>query len=137
MPDRWRKTRRAFPGVEGLVARAAGALTSLVLNRGGSMHDEPGQDRRREMREIRATCAVAGMPKDAQLRAIAASLRSMKRLWEGAGLQGLIRRREAEALLVERGIADLPPPNAAAKRKSAPSGKAKSTKRPSRSRPTR
>jgi GH24 family phage-related lysozyme (muramidase) len=35
------------------------------------------------------------------LREIAAQLRSMKRLWVGMGLQGLIDRREAEAVLVE------------------------------------
>ena len=32
---------------------------------------------------------------------IASQLRSMKRLWQGKGLDGLITRREAEAKLVE------------------------------------
>ena len=32
---------------------------------------------------------------------MAALVRSMKRLWEGRNLAGLLRRREAEAVLIE------------------------------------
>jgi GH24 family phage-related lysozyme (muramidase) len=39
------------------------------------------------------------------LAEIAAQLRSMKRLWEGQGLGGLIARREEEAQLVESAVA--------------------------------
>jgi len=86
-----------FPGLERLPADAAGALVSLVYNRGGSMKDKPGDDNRREMRAIRDECAKP-TPNRA---AIAAQIRSMKRLWVGKGLDGLLRRREAEAVLVE------------------------------------
>ncbi len=89
------RAAQAFPGLETLPLDAQGALVSLVFNRGTSMIDKPGQDRRREMRAIRDA-----VPRQ-DLREIAAQLRSMKRLWEGKGLQGLIDRREAEARLVE------------------------------------
>lgn len=97
VPRMLHATQLAFPGVERLPADAAGALVSLVYNRGGAMVDKPGQDNRREMRAIRDECARA----KADLRLLAAQLRSMKRLWEGKGVDGLIRRREAEAQLVE------------------------------------
>ncbi len=38
------------------------------------------------------------------LREIAGQIRAMKRLWEGQGLDGLLRRRDAEADLVESAI---------------------------------
>lgn len=92
-------TQLAFPGIDKLPADAAGALVSLVYNRGGAMVDRPGTDNRREMRAIRDECARA----KPNLQQIAAQLRSMKRLWQGQGMAGLVRRREAEAVLVESG----------------------------------
>lgn len=91
--------RRTFPGFDHLPLDAQGALVSLVYNRGGSMRDSPGTDNRREMRAIRDL--VPRM----DLAGIAAQLRSMKRLWQGKGLAGLLRRRDAEAALVESCIA--------------------------------
>ena len=93
------RTAQAFPGVDALPADARGALVSLVYNRGASMIDNSPDDRRREMRAIRAAVAQG------DLAAIAAQLRSMKRLWEGKGLGGLIARREEEAKLVESAMA--------------------------------
>lgn len=93
------RTAQAFPGVEALPEDARGALVSLVYNRGTSMVDNSPEDRRREMRAIRDAVA------EGDLAAIAAQLRSMKRLWEGKGLGGLITRREEEARLVESAIA--------------------------------
>lgn len=96
-------TLEAFPGVEKLPADAAGALISLVFNRGGSMKDsDPRVQNRREMRAIRAAVETG------DLMEIAMQLRSMVRLWEGKGLGGLIRRREAEAALVESCIEGAP-----------------------------
>ena len=91
--------RRTFPGFEQLPLDAQGALVSLVYNRGGSMKDSPGTDNRREMRAIRDL-----VPR-LDLAGIASQLRSMKRLWEGKGLRGLLRRRDAEAALVESCVA--------------------------------
>jgi GH24 family phage-related lysozyme (muramidase) len=85
------ETKRVFPGVELLPQDAAGALVSIVFNRGGSTSG----DSRREMRAIQK----AVLSKD--LNEIVKQILSMKRLWEGRGLDGLLRRREAEAALVK------------------------------------
>ena len=88
------RTEQAFPGVDQLPPDAQGALVSLVFNRGPGMDG----DRRREMRAVRDAVAR----KD--LREIAGQIRAMKRLWEVQGLDGLLRRRDAEADLVESAI---------------------------------
>jgi len=93
------RTAQAFPGAEALPEDARGALVSLVYNRGTSMVDNSPEDRRREMRAIREAVAKG------DLAEIAAQLRSMKRLWEGQRLGGLIARREEEAQLVESAVA--------------------------------
>lgn len=93
------RTVQAFPGMEALPGDARGALVSLVYNRGTSMVDDSREDRRREMRAIRAAVAIGNLAE------IAAQLRAMKRLWEGRGLHGLIARREQEARLVEAAMA--------------------------------
>lgn len=89
------RAAQAFRGLDKLPLDAQGAIVSLVYNRGTSMVDKPGEDRRKEMRAIRDAVAT----KD--LREISKQLRSMKRLWAGKGLGGLLKRRDAEADLVE------------------------------------
>jgi len=89
------KTEMTFPGITGLPPNAQGALVSLVFNRGTSMEG----DRRTEMRAIRDAVPMGDLQK------IADQLRSMKRLWVNKGLDGLLRRREEEAKLVESCIA--------------------------------
>jgi GH24 family phage-related lysozyme (muramidase) len=91
VPSYEAQTRAAFPGFDALPTDAQGALVSLVFNRGASM----AGDRRKEMRAIRD--AVPG----GDLQEIADQLRAMKRLWVGKGLDGLLRRRDAEADMVE------------------------------------
>lgn len=88
------QTRAAFPGFDALPIDAQGALVSLVFNRGASMKG----DRRKEMRAIRDAVPSG------DLREIAKQLREMKRLWVGQGLDGLLRRRDAEADMVEASI---------------------------------
>jgi GH24 family phage-related lysozyme (muramidase) len=85
------KTQRAFPGCDDLPDDAFGALVSLIYNRGAGMDGE----RRSEMRNIRLHVRTGS------LAGIAQELRRMKRLWVGQGLDGLLKRREAEAQLVE------------------------------------
>ncbi len=85
------RTEHALPGVDALPEDAQGALLSLVFNRGTSMVG----DRRAEMRALRDAVAKR------DLAEIARQLRGMKRLWEGKGLDGLLKRREAEAKMVE------------------------------------
>lgn len=84
------KTEQAFPGIDQLPAGVQTALISLVYNRGTSMEGE----RRREMRAIQTAVLRRDLPE------IADQLRKMKRLWIGKGLDGLLRRRDAEANLV-------------------------------------
>ena len=88
------KTEDAFPGLDQLPAAVQGALVSLVFNRGPGMNG----DSRREMRAVRDAVAAG------DLQEIANQIRSMKRLWEGKGLDGLLKRRDAEADLVESAI---------------------------------
>jgi GH24 family phage-related lysozyme (muramidase) len=89
-------TKRTFPGVEKLPLDAQGALVSLVFNRGSRMVDsDPVIQERREMRAVRDAVARG------DLVDIAVQVRSMTRLWVGKGLDGLIKRREAEAELIE------------------------------------
>jgi len=82
-------TVKAFPGVEELSAAAQASLVSLVFNRGMAMRGES----RKEM------LAIKGLVPDKNYTAIAAQLRSMKRLWDKTS--GLVVRREREAKLVE------------------------------------
>jgi len=84
-------TCRIYPGMERLPPDASGALVSLVYNRGTRLEGAS----RREMKEIRALVTAQ------DLGGIAARLRAMKRLWDPHALPGLIKRREAEAELVE------------------------------------
>jgi len=98
LPKQIWRTIVAFPGVEELPDDAQGALVSLVYNRGPSMgtpNEDGTPDSRAEMRTIRDAV------KFGDLVTIAKQLRSMKRLWVGKGLDGLLRRRDAEAALVE------------------------------------
>jgi GH24 family phage-related lysozyme (muramidase) len=88
------RTEDAFPGLDQLPEKVQGALVSLVFNRGPGMNG----DSRREMRAVRDAVA------NGDLQEIANQLRSMKRIWEGKGLDGLLRRRDAEADLVESAI---------------------------------
>lgn len=85
-----------YPGLMRLPDDAIGAIVSLVFNRGTSFGTEgqPSWENRREMREL------APLIQDGDLPAIADKLRSMCRLWEGKGLNGLITRRLAEADLI-------------------------------------
>lgn len=84
-------TLRAFPGADALHPDAFGALVSLVFNRGGSVKGS----RRVEMARIRDLIPSKNYD------AIAQEIRSMKRIWAGKGLDGLLRRRDKEAALVD------------------------------------
>jgi hypothetical protein len=92
-------TLKAYPGVEQLLPDAQTALLSLVYNRGASMSGV----RRKEMAAIRPLVLQQDYP------AIAREIEAMKRLWEGKGLSGLLRRRDDEAELLldaDRSYAD-------------------------------
>ena len=98
LPLHSKRTEDAFPGVDQLPANAQGALVSLVFNRGTAMNG----DRRKEMRAIRDAVAKG------DLQEIANQIRAMKRLWIGKGVDGLLKRRDAEARLVESDLTIFP-----------------------------
>jgi len=84
-----------YPQAINLAPDSAGAILSLVYNRGSGLRDRAGDllERRREMREIKRdfdSNAIENIP---------ARIRSMKRLWPNQG--GLRSRREGEAKLIE------------------------------------
>jgi len=89
------QTIAAFPTSDKLKPDAFGALVSLVFNRGGSMTG----DSRLEMRNIRD--AISGVIHVENVyQYIADQFLSMKRLWIGKGLDGLLARRGEEAALI-------------------------------------
>ncbi|MGA1367444.1 MAG: peptidoglycan-binding protein [Blastocatellia bacterium] len=85
-------TRRVYPGVEFLPADTQSMMLSLVFNRGTKLTGPT----RKEMQEL------VPLVKDGDLPGMAAQFRSMKRIWQGAGLTGLLVRREKEAVLIEK-----------------------------------
>ncbi|WAC18940.1 hypothetical protein OVA24_17040 [Luteolibacter sp. SL250] len=93
-------TRTAYPGVHTLHPHIQSALLSWVFNRGPGIHPTSGRDR--EKRAIRS--AIPARPS-----ALPPQFRSSKRLWTSTNLTGLIRRREAEAALIEQGLLMDPP----------------------------
>jgi GH24 family phage-related lysozyme (muramidase) len=90
-PKFTRLAEKAFPDLDKLHPDAYGSIVSIVFNRGTSMKG----DTRKEMRNIRA------LVPEKRYKRIAQEIRNMKRIWVGKNLDGLIARREAEALLVE------------------------------------
>lgn len=90
LPEFSELTRKTYPGTEKLPPDAQAALLSLIYNRGASLNGA----RRVEMANIKRHVI------DQDLEAIAAELKSMKRLWVGKGLDGLLKRRDREAALV-------------------------------------
>jgi GH24 family phage-related lysozyme (muramidase) len=88
------ETKKAFPGSDKLHPDAFGALVSLVFNRGGSTTGSS----RSEMLNIRN--AIKDGREDIY-EYIANQIISMKRLWVGKGLDGLLTRRNEEAALVK------------------------------------
>lgn len=89
-------TSRAYPSLLTLPGLCRAVLVSLVYNRGPGMEDEPGEDRRAEMRAIRDLLRADN------LAPVADQLLSMRRLWPRA--RGLRKRREREAALWEKGL---------------------------------
>lgn len=91
LPKFWKLSTTLWPGLDQLEEKAQVALVSIVFNRGTSTKG----DSRKEMRNI------GPLVLKKEYSSIAAEIRSMKRLWEGKKMDGLIRRREQEALMVE------------------------------------
>jgi Bacterial toxin homologue of phage lysozyme, C-term len=91
LPKFAKKVVAIYPEAARLPPDAQGALLSLVYNRGNGLKGES----RKEMANIVSHVSKSDLP------AIASEIRSMKRIWENKNQPGLIKRREAEAVLVE------------------------------------
>lgn len=81
---------RVYPGIQDLHPHAQAALLSLVYNRGTSLSGP----HRKEM------AAIKDLVAQKDYAGISEQIRSMKRLWEDKGLDGLLKRRDDEAALV-------------------------------------
>ena len=92
LPTHFLRTLRVYPQVVDLHGHCAGALVSLVFNRGPAITG----DRRVEMADIQA------LLKANNLNAIPERLEAMQRLWPNTG--GLRRRRREEAELFRLGL---------------------------------
>ena len=90
-PKYARLAEKAFPGLTEFHPDAYGTIVSIVFNRGTSMRGGS----RLEMRNIKE------LVMNKKYKDIAGEIRSMKRLWVGKNLDGLLYRREAEASLIE------------------------------------
>lgn len=87
LPTYYRRALSIYPGLDKLQPDAIGAVVSLVYNRGTDLTGE----RRREMANLKSQIA------NKDYKGMAASFRSMKRLWTN----GLVDRREREAKLID------------------------------------
>ena len=87
--------KKTWPGAERLHPKAQAALILLAYNRGTSLTKKADDalDRRREMRELQSAVAARDYAQMARL------IGSMKRLWVGKGMDGLLTRRDLEAEL--------------------------------------
>lgn len=96
---RWmQRTKTAFDLEDGFHPHRAGALTSLVFNRGPSMRNIPS---RREMRNIRSHVAQG------RHDLVPAEFQSMRRLWPNhTGTNGLQTRRTEEGKLYAMAAGD-------------------------------
>jgi hypothetical protein len=92
LPTHFLRTLRVYPQVVDLHGHCAGALVSLVFNRGPSLTG----DRRAEMADIQS------LLKSNNLNAIPERFEAMQRLWPNTG--GLRRRRREEADLFRLGL---------------------------------
>lgn len=91
LPKFWKLTNTLWDGVGDLCENAQIALVSLVFNRGTSTRGSS----RIEMLNIKPLV----LKKD--YKGIAKEIRKMKRLWENKNMEGLLKRREEEAKMVE------------------------------------
>lgn len=82
---------KIYPDLKYLCDDAYGAIVSLVYNRGASLNGAS----RLEMKNL------INLISSKNYKGIAKEIRKMKRLWAGKNMEGLLKRREDEALLVE------------------------------------
>jgi GH24 family phage-related lysozyme (muramidase) len=91
LPKFWEMSNNLWPGLDQLKESAQIALVSLVFNRGASIKGSS----RIEMKNIKSLVTT----KD--YKGIAKEIRNMKRLWLNKNLDGLLKRRDSEAKMIE------------------------------------
>lgn len=91
IPQYYSLALRTYPGLDKLCLNAQASITSVIFNRGSSLSGPA----RIEMRDLKDEIAK----KD--YAAMASSIRSMKRIWAGKDMDGLLIRRNNEAKLIE------------------------------------
>lgn len=96
LPPQVERTRGTYETLDRLPGLCRSVLVSLVFNRGASLQDDPGSDRRLEMRRIR------GLLEQERLDEVPAQILAMRRLWPES--RGLRDRREREADLWLEGL---------------------------------
>ena len=94
VPKYFKLTKIIYPELESLNEDTQGALVSMVYNRGNKLEG----DSRVEMK------AIVDLVAKQDYEGIAEEIEKSKRLWESKGLDGLVKRREAEADLVRESI---------------------------------
>ncbi len=99
------ETVRIFPETLHLPPDAAGALVSLVFNRGASLKSKTRGEEKSDRRQGMAN--IQRLLREGNLLQVAEEIRGMKTL-AAKNETGLIARRESEARLFEQGIADWP-----------------------------
>lgn len=91
LPKFWKLSNNLWKGLDELKEPAQVALVSIVFNRGASTKG-PSRTEMRNIKELVLKKDYIG---------IAAEIRSMKRLWVGKNMDGLLKRRDVEANMVE------------------------------------
>jgi len=96
------RVKATWPGADRLHPKAQAALIDTIYNRGPSLTKrvDDKMDRRREMRELQPAVVRRDYAQMAALH------RSMKRIWEGKSMAGLLTRCEARAELCEQAAAE-------------------------------
>lgn len=90
IPQYYALALRTFPGLDSLCPNAQAAVVSVVFNRGNSLIGPS----RSEMRDLKTAISKG------DYKAMAKAVTSMKRLWVGKNMDGLLKRRDAEAKLI-------------------------------------
>jgi GH24 family phage-related lysozyme (muramidase) len=90
LPKFYKLTNSLWKGTDLLCPNSQVALTSLVFNRGASLKGSS----RVEMAEI------SKLVSEKKYKEISNQIIKMKRLWQGKGLDGLLKRRDEEAKLI-------------------------------------
>ena len=95
LPRYYAITKKIYPNMDLLNDDTKGALVSVVYNRGNKLEG----DSRAEMK------AIVDLIAKQDYEGIAEQIEKSKRLWEHKNLDGLVKRREAEADMVRDSMA--------------------------------